>query len=182
VLALLLVAPLLGLDNFASAASIGVSSSGWRLCARVCAVFGSFALLAPLVGISVGEAFAASLGEGGRNIGGAVLILIGMRGLISVLSTPDGATSAQRSAYGLRSILLIGLSVSTDTFAAGFGLGLYGVPIVYTGLVTAAATVLMSWAGFQLGGVVGRHIRGWGDGISSAALAVIGAALLGHLI
>ena len=130
----------------------------------------------------LGERFATSIGEGGRGLGGVVLIVIGVRGLIAALATPDGTALALQRSYDLRSILVIGLTVSTDTFAAGFGLGLYGVPILAAVLVTAAATVLMSWAGFSVGRVVARRVQGWGEGISSAALILIGGALLGHLI
>jgi manganese efflux pump family protein len=182
-LALLLVAPLLGLDNFAAAATISVARSDWRTCVRVCAIFGGYALVAPLVGLLLGERFAVSIGESGRGLGGVVLIVIGLRGLIGAIAAPDEAARRTRDrSYDLRAILLIGLTVSTDTLAAGFGLGLYGVPIPWAVLVTCAATVLMSWAGFRVGGVVARRVQGWGDGISSAALALIGGALLTHLI
>jgi putative Mn2+ efflux pump MntP len=111
-----------------------------------------------------------------------LLIAIGVRGLIAAIATRDRGRDAQHPRYDLRSIDLIGLTVSTDTFAAGFGLGLYGVPIVAAVLVTAAATVLMSWAGFLLGSAVALRLGSWGDRLSSMALILIGGALLGRII
>jgi putative Mn2+ efflux pump MntP len=184
VLALLLAAPLLGLDNFAAAASISVVSSDWRTCARVCAVFGCFALIAPLIGLALGEALASSVGQSGRVVGGIVLVLIGLRGLVADLRTPRYSRAEPRPAgYGLRSIVLIGWSVSTDTLAAGFGLGLYGVNIFAAAVIIACATAIMTLAGFYIGSMLtAEHLKRYADRISSCALALIGAALIGHLI
>lgn len=182
VLALLLIAPLLGLDNLVAAASISVARSDWRTCARVCVIFGGYALVAPLIGLLLGEVFAASAGETGRVLGGVALILIGLRGLVSRLGAPHAGAQRYRSPYDLQSILLIGASVSADNLVAGFGLGLYGVPIIAAVLITAGATVGMSLLGFRLGDAVAVRLGRYKDRLSSAALALIGAALLSHLI
>ena len=181
-LALLLVAPLLGLDNFVAAASISVGRSDCRTGARVCAIFGGYALVAPLIGLLLGELFATSVGDVGRVLGGIVLILIGLRGLVTDLAAPRPDVPSRRARYDVRSILLIGASVSTDNLAAGFGLGLYGVPILAAVVITAGATVIMSLLGFRLGGLVAGRLARYADRLSAAALAVIGAALLIHLI
>jgi manganese efflux pump family protein len=180
-LALLLVSPLLGLDNFAAAASIGLSSSGWRTCVRVCVVFGAYAAVAPLLGLLLGQSMAATIGDSGRYLGGGVLIVVGLSRLISLYRSPTPARPGPAS-YTTKTLLGIGLAVSTDTLAAGFGLGLYGVPILVAVGLIAAATVLMSLVGFQLASRVGERLKTRADQVSSAALSLVGAALVTKLL
>jgi len=78
----------------------------------------------------------------------------------------------------MRSLLAIGLAVSTDTLAAGFGLGLYGVPILTAILIMATTTVLMTLVGFRLAALLGRRLDGRGDLVAGAALAAVGAGLI----
>jgi putative Mn2+ efflux pump MntP len=110
-------------------------------------------------------------------------VLLGLRGFVVDFHTRRKPPVLDRRAgYDLRSIVLIGGSVSADNLAAGFGLGLYGVPILAAVVITAAATVCMSCAGFYLGSVLGGQLNRYADRISALAFAVIGAALIGHLI
>jgi putative Mn2+ efflux pump MntP len=181
VLALLLISPLLGLDNFAAAASIGLSSPSWRTCLRVCAVFGAYAAVAPLAGLVLGESIARAIGENGRFVGGGILIALGLSGLISARRTATREQS-DTGCYTMRALLSIGLAVSTDTFVAGFGLGLYGVETFLAVGVMAVTTMLMSLGGFLLARSIGSRLKTPGDQFSSAALVLVGAALAAKLI
>jgi len=179
-LALLLVSPLLGVDNLAAAASLGLAGWSWRACLRVCAVFGGYAAVAPLVGLLLGESVAAGIGSVGRPLGGGVLVLLGLLRLVTTLrgAHPEPAGPLPT----LRSLLAIGLAVSTDTFAAGFGLGLYGVPILTAVLIISVMTVLMTLVGFRLAAFLGHRLDGRGEQVASAALALVGAGLIFGLL
>jgi hypothetical protein len=90
-------------------------------------------------------------------------------------TAPPASGTAAR--YDPRSILLIGVAVSTDTLAADLGPGLYGIPTVSAVAILAAATVSMSCIGFSLGGVnIATHLNRHADQLSSAALGLIGLA------
>ena len=180
-LALLLVSPLLGVDNLAAAASLGLAGWSWRACLRVCAVFGGYAAVAPLVGLLLGESVAAGIGSSSRFLGGGVLVVLGLLRLVTALRRAD-PEPPEPMPPTLHSLLAIGLAVSTDTFAAGFGLGLYGVPILTAILITAATTTLMTLVGFRLAALLGQRLDGRGDQVAAAALAIVGAGLMAGLL
>ena len=77
-LALLLLAAALGLDNFAAAIGIGVGGVRGATRVRVAVVFGLFEAGMPVLGLLLGHGLADSLGEVARWLGGAVLIAVGL--------------------------------------------------------------------------------------------------------
>ncbi len=81
-LALLLLAVALGLSNFAAAIGIGISGVHGRDRVRIAVVFGVFEAGMPVLGVALGQGVAAGLGHAARWLGGAVLIAIGVTGLI----------------------------------------------------------------------------------------------------
>ena len=174
--ALVLIALLLGLDNLAAAAAFGLSSPRWKTCARVCGVFTLYAAIAPSLGLIVGPALAAGIGDTSRITAGAILAFIGLARLASAIGRPPKRltpTDLTNSA-----LLTSGLGVSGDTFVAGFGLGLYGVSIGAAIGVLAVGTLVMSLIGYAVGGGLSTWFQPTqSERFSSAALAVIGVAL-----
>ena len=77
-LALLLLAAALGLDNFAAAIGIGVGGVRGATRVRVAVVFGLFEAGMPVLGLLLGHGLADSLGQVARWLGGAVLIAVGL--------------------------------------------------------------------------------------------------------
>jgi putative Mn2+ efflux pump MntP len=182
VLALLVISPLLGLDNFAVAASIGLSSPGWRTCLRTCATFGAYAIVAPLIGLFLGQSVAAAVGDIGRPLGGGVLCLVGLSRLLAASRTSNPGASVP-TVYSTSKLMTIGLAVSIDTVAAGFGLGLYGVPIVIAVATVAAGTLAMSFLGFQLAASVALRLVGARtDAFGSVVMTAVGVALAAKLL
>jgi manganese efflux pump family protein len=181
VLALLLVSPLLGLDNFAAALSIGLERGRWATGAQVCLIFGVYAALALLVGLAVGQALAMVIGRFGPTLGGILLVLMGLSRLLGTMRGDDRVTTERRR-VGVGSLLLIGLAVSTDTLVAGLGLGLYGVPLASAVAVIAGVTAAMSLAGYAIARCVSRPLGNYGGRLSSIALTLVGVALVGRLI
>jgi putative Mn2+ efflux pump MntP len=181
VLALLLVSPLLGLDNFAAALSIGLERGRWATGMQVCLIFGVYAALALLVGLAAGQALSIVIGQFGPTLGGALLMLMGLGRLIGTVRGGD-PVAAERTRVEVGRLLLIGLAVSTDTVVAGFGLGLYGVPLASAVVVIAGVTAAMSLAGFAIARFASSPLGSYGGRLSSIALTLVGVALVGRLI
>lgn len=107
-LALLLVAVSVGVDNFAAAIAIGVSGVDARTRLRVGLVFGVFEAGMPVLGLVIGAQTASLLGHMARWVGAALLVAVGGYTIIAaarekarsrrVAASPDpGADEARRS-------------------------------------------------------------------------------------
>jgi len=155
VLALLLLAVALGLDNLAAAVGFGVGatgrvSGGTRV--RIAVVFGLFEAGMPVLGLFLGHGLADSIGAAARWLGGGALIAFGR-------------------------LLLTGLVLSGDNLAAGFALGAYHVGIVLAAVVFGVVSVAMSLAGLELGARIGAAAGERSTLIASALLIVVGAVI-----
>ena len=84
--ALLLLAASVGLSNFAGAIGIGVSGTDASIRWRIGVVFGAFEAGMPVVGLAVGRQLTVSLGDATRWAGAALLIAVGIYGLVDALS------------------------------------------------------------------------------------------------
>src|ERR1019366_4854557 len=143
--ALLLVAVSVGLSNFAAAIGIGTGGVDNRTRLRVALVFGLFETGMPILGLFLGQRFAVVLGKTTHWISGALLIALGLYGLIrSVRSAGDG--DARRT----RSRLLISVfALSIDNLVIGFALGTYQVAIVTGAVVIGLVSVALSMIGLE---------------------------------
>jgi manganese efflux pump family protein len=127
VLAVLLVAFSVGLDNLGAAAAIGVSGADRRLRLRFAIVFGTFEAAMPIVGLLLGNAVAHHLGNKGALRAGSVLCLTGLFALVSAVRSSD---TERRTNYPTGRPLLLGAALSIDNLAIGFALGTYGVNVL----------------------------------------------------
>jgi manganese efflux pump family protein len=93
-LALLLVAASVGLSNFAAAVSLGVGGITTRTRLQVGLVFGAFEAGMPVIGLLIGDNVAMQLGRAGRWIGGALLIGVGLYGILGSLRARRAARSS----------------------------------------------------------------------------------------
>jgi manganese efflux pump family protein len=183
-IALLLAAAAVGLSNLAAAVGIGVAGVNARVRLRVGVVFGVFEAGMPVVGLLVGQLLAAEVGRVVRWPGAILLMLIGVLGVVRSLKArsasppPAGAPALipQRSTVRL---LASGLVLSMDNLVVGFALGTYGVGILVGALVIGAVSVVMSLAGLELGGLLGRWAGRRGDQMSGMVLILVGAAIAG---
>ncbi len=87
-LALLLLAAALGLSNFAAAVGIGVSGVSGLVRVRIAVVFGLFEAGMPVLGLALGHGVAGGLGRSAHWLGGAVLVAIGVAGLVLARRSP----------------------------------------------------------------------------------------------
>ncbi len=172
--ALLLVAASVGLSNFAAAIGIGTTGVDARTRLRVGLVFGVFETGMPVLGLLIGDHFAAGLGHAGRWIGASLLIAVGVYGLVkSIRRARIGSEPRPHPPGGIR-LLVTGLALSIDNLVIGFALGTYQVPIVTGTLVIGAVSVALSLLGLEVGARIGRHAGERGEQLGGLILISVG--------
>jgi manganese efflux pump family protein len=182
VLALLLLAAALGLDNLAAATGIGVTgvSGGTRV--RIAVVFGLFEAGMPVLGLVLGHGLADSLGQAARWLGGTVLIAFGAAGLAKAWrqrNSPERTGHQPAGHQRIGRLLLAGLVLSGDNLAAGFALGAYhtSVAVAVAAAVFGVVSVGMSLIGLELGARIGAAAGERSELIACALLIVVGAVI-----
>jgi manganese efflux pump family protein len=90
-----------------------------------------------------------------------------------------GRRGGHRPAAQTIRLLASGLVLSMDNLVVGFALGTYGVGIAIGAIVIGAISVVMSLAGLELGGLVGRWAGRRTEQMSGMILIVVGAAIAG---
>ena len=182
-LALLLLAVALGLDNLAAALGIGVGGVRGATRVRVAVVFGLFEAGMPVLGLLLGHGLADSLGLVARWLGGAVLIAFGAFGLIHARreagqeqGTPSDPGEQERP-WRIGRMLIAGLVLSGDNLAAGFALGAYHTSLVVAAAVFGVVSVVMSLVGLELGARIGAAAGERSELIACALLIVVGVVI-----
>jgi manganese efflux pump family protein len=191
VLALLIVAASLGIDNFAASVAIGVSGVDARTRLRVGVVFGLFESGMPVLGLIAGEQVATSLGSAARWVGAGLLIAVGLYTLASAArsnagSRQDRAPSAQAGSTtpttragtpSLAGLLLSGLALSVDNLVVGFALGTSHTSIIAGVIVIGVVSVALSLLGLELGASIGRWAGRRAEQLAGAMLIAVGIAI-----
>jgi putative Mn2+ efflux pump MntP len=178
VLAVLLISPFLGLDNFAVSVALALNGISRARCAIVVALFGGMAALAIATGDAVGSAWSQSLGSLAQYAGGLVLIGLGGREL---WQEHRAASPRRQFADSLASLLLLAIAVSLDSIAAGVAFGLRGDPILPTALVVGTTTAILTFAGLAFGTYVGKW-RSLPERVAPVALVGLGLAMAAGIL
>jgi putative Mn2+ efflux pump MntP len=177
--ALLVVAVALGLNNFGASVAIGVSGVSRRTRIKVAAVFGLFDFVMPTIGMLIGHGVASELGHAARWAGAGILAAAAIWGLAGALRGDDGAPRAWE---GWR-LLVSGAALSLDDLAVGFGLGAISVPIIVAVAAFGVTSALMSIIGLELGTKLGAAAGGRGEVAAGIVLiCVAGAMAAGWLL
>jgi len=179
VLAILLVAVSVGLDNFAAAIGIGLSGLDAKLRLQVAIVFGVFEGGMPIVGLLIGRSLTHLLGGHAHVIGGVILALTGLYGIVtSAIERRAGhASSPEEHRGGLGHLIVAGAALSIDNLIVGFALGTYHVSLVVAALVIAIVSVGMSLVGLELGRRLGMRVGEYGELLGGAVLMLVGVAI-----
>jgi putative Mn2+ efflux pump MntP len=189
VIALLFAAVAVGLSNLAASIGIGVTGVNARTRLQVGLIFGAFEAGMPIVGLLIGQRFAADLGQAVRWPGAVLLMLVGASGFVRSLrdsrrkATDGAASEAPDPPAGppprLARLLVSGLVLSLDNLVIGFALGTYQVGIVAGAILIGAVSVAMSLVGLELGGLLGRWVGRRSEQMSGLILILVGAAIAG---
>jgi putative Mn2+ efflux pump MntP len=179
VLALLLVAVALGLDNFAAAIGIGLAGIDSRTRLRVGIVFGVFEAGMPIAGLALGRGLAGTLGHTAHWIGAALLIATGAYSLIQARRArpAEGPPPSQH----IGGLAITGLALSIDNLAVGFALGTYHLRLAVSAAVIGTTSVAMSLTGLELGARIGTRTGRYGEFLGGAILILVGAAIAAGL-
>jgi putative Mn2+ efflux pump MntP len=167
----------LGLDSFAVAAAIGAAgpvTARQRL--RISVIFAAFEGGMPLIGLGLGAALARGTGRIADYLAGAAVIGVGAWML---LGRDDDEDKAGRlvSTRGL-ALVLLGLSVSLDELAIGFGIGLVRLPAGWVIAAIAVQALIAAQVGLAAGARIGERWREHAERIAGVALILLGAYLI----
>jgi manganese efflux pump family protein len=174
-LALLLVAAALGLDNFAACLAFGVTGVDARTRLRVGLVFGACEAGMPVAGLVIGEQLAGTIGAAGRWTAAALLIASGAYGLVTSLR--GGSAGIGASAARPRRLILIGLALSLDNLVVGFALGTYHFSIIASALIIGLVSVSLALIGLELGARIGNWAGERGEQLAGVLLILVGIAI-----
>ena len=166
--ALLVVAVALGLNNFGAAIAIGVGGVDRRTELKVATVFGLCDVVMPAAGMLIGTGLAGPLGSAAHWSGAGILFVTAVWGLIEVLRGDD---DAPRIWHGWR-LLVSGAALSLDDLAVGLALGTVRFPIVLAVTAFGLMSFVMSIIGLQLGAKLGTVTGERGELV--AAIMLIG--------
>jgi putative Mn2+ efflux pump MntP len=180
---LVLLAIGLAADAFAVAIGQGAAARAriWQTALVVGLAFGVAQAVAPLLGWSLGIAFAGLIEAWDHWIAFGLLALIGAKMIQEGNRTgPPGETNdpgKQRAATGWT---LLGLAVATsiDAAAAGVTLPTLGAPILLSIAVIGLVTFALSFAGVWIGRTGTRALGSNAEIIGGLILIVIGAKVL----
>jgi putative Mn2+ efflux pump MntP len=177
--ALLVVAVALGLNNFGAAIAIGVSGVDRRTEIKVATVFGLCDVVMPATGMLIGTGLAGPLGAAARWAGAGILFATAVWGLIEALRGGDDAPQAW---HGWR-LLVSGAALSLDDLAVGLALGTVRYSIVLAVTLFGLMSFVMSIIGLKLGGKLGTATGEHGEVVGAIVLVgIAGAMAMGWLL
>jgi putative Mn2+ efflux pump MntP len=164
----------LGLDSFAVAAAVGAAGAlPVRVRWRITALFVVFEAGMPLVGLALGAPLAGAIGPVANYVAAAAVVAIG---LWMLLHDEDEKAERLVSARGV-AMLWLGLSISLDELAIGFGLGLAHLPLVPVIVGIAAQALIAAQVGLWLGARVAERFREAAERLAGVVLVVMGIVL-----
>jgi len=172
-LALLVVALALGLNNFGAAIAIGVSGVNRRTGIKVATVFGLCDVVMPAAGMLIGTGLAGPLGSAARWAGAGILFVTAVWGLIEALR---GEGDAPRIWHGWR-LLVSGAALSLDDLAVGLALGTVRFPIVVAVTAFGVMSFVMSVTGLELGAKLGKAAGEHGEVAGGIVLIGVSVAM-----
>lgn len=152
VTSLIFMAFALGMDVFSLSLGMGMQHYRLKRIAIIGIVFGLYHLILPFLGIMIGKLISAQLTELASLVGGLLMIGIGLHMFFSVFSR--GMRTIIRP-YGI-GLLILGLSVSVDSFSVGLSLGISGVKTALTLMLFGVVSMTLTWTGM----IIGRKVRG----------------------
>ncbi|HZU71282.1 MAG TPA: manganese efflux pump [Acidimicrobiales bacterium] len=175
---LLLVGLSVGLSNFAGAIGIGLGGVTAAVRIRVAVLFGLFEAGMPVLGLLIGHRTASLLGaDGGRYLGGALLVLTGLWALVAARRS-GGAPAAGTN----RRLVVTAAALSIDNLVVGFALGTLHVNLAVAAAVIAGVSVVLSLAGLELGHRLGKVVERYSEEVGGLVLVGVGVAVASGLM
>ncbi len=178
---LILVALLvpLSLDNFVLSAALGLAGLPANQRLRTSLTLAAFEAGMPVIGVLIGQGAGNFLG---RFAGYTAAAVIGLAGLIALWPGKDEDKERQRlkllaHARGL-AIIDLGVSISIDELAIGFGLGLLHVPLILAIGFLAVQTFAASQFGLWAGGRLNETLQEGAERLAGVILVIVAIVLI----
>jgi manganese efflux pump family protein len=180
-LALLLVAGSLGLNNLAASIAIGLSGVDRATRTRTALAFGVFEAGMPVVGLLIGRQLSHALGGAANTVGGLLLIAVGAQVTISAARSPRDSPRPVES-QRMTHLFVLAAALSIDNLVVGFALGAYRAPLALSVAIIAVVSVGLSLLGLELGARLGERVEHRSELLSGIVLIAVGLAILVNLL
>jgi putative Mn2+ efflux pump MntP len=167
----------LGLDTFALSAALGIAglSSSERL--RASLILTAFETVMPLVGFLIGSGISTVVGKSSDYAASGVLVAVG---LFVLWPREEEKDELERVLLLQRArgaaIIGLGLGISLDELAIGFGGGLLRLPLLLLAVLIGAQAFAAAQFGVRVGSKLGQVARECAQLI--AGLLLIGSGVL----
>ena len=179
-LALLLVAGSLGLNNLAASIAIGLSGVDRATRTRTALAFGLFEAGMPVIGLLAGRQLSHALGGAADTVGGLLLMAVGAQVTISAVRSPNDRRPVQPQ--HMANLLVLAAALSIDNLVVGFALGAYRAPLALSVAIIAVVSVGLSLLGLELGARLGARVEHRSELLSGIVLIAVGLAILTGLL
>jgi putative Mn2+ efflux pump MntP len=168
----------LAIDTFVLGTALGAAGIAKRDRLRTSLILTAFEAGMPVIGFLGGAAIGAGVGGWANYLAAAVLAVIG----ILMLRPGDGEEDDEQKLRLLEtargwSVVVLGVGISVDELAVGFGVGLLRLPLVLLIVLIALQAFLAAQLGMRLGSRVAENAR-HAAGRVAGLLLVLAAALL----
>lgn len=166
----------LGLDTFALSAALGAAGLPPRERLRAALVLTGFEAVMPVVGFLVGSGVGTLAGSFSDYAASAALAGVG-----AFMLWPRGESEEAERVMVLQrargaAIVGLGLGISLDELAIGFGGGLLRLPLLLLALLIGAQAFLAAQVGMRVGSQLGDGAREWAE--RAAGILLIGAGVI----
>jgi manganese efflux pump family protein len=163
----------LGLDVLSVSTALGaLGLIGWARW-RVSLVLASCQVGAMLAGLLLGAELAEAIGEPAGYVGAGVFIVLGVYLLLDQ-DTSEVERVRKRMSENVLGLIGLGVSISPDELAAGFGLGLAQIAVAAGCVAIAVQGVVASQLGLFLGARLGERFREAAGRLTAIGLLLIG--------
>jgi putative Mn2+ efflux pump MntP len=163
----------LGLDVLSVSTALGtLGLRGWARW-RVSAVLAGCQVGAMFTGLVLGSELAETIGEPAGYVGAGVFVVLGGYLLLD-RDAREAERVRKRISENVFGLIGLGISISPDELAAGFGLGLAHISVAAGFVAIALQGLLASQIGLFLGARVGDRFRE-----AAGRLAAVGLILIG---
>ena len=155
---LLALAAALGTDAFSLCVGVGLAGVNRRQIILISAVILVFHIFMPLAGWYAGGTGRELIDRAAAVLGSALLIYLGVRMILGSLKNDHGLESPLNG-FSLKSLVLLGASVSMDALSVGFTLGTQQVNLLLAAGVIGLVAGLMTACGLVFWEVPGYPCR-----------------------
>jgi putative Mn2+ efflux pump MntP len=151
---------------------------------RVTALFTAFEMGMPLVGVFVGQALGAALGQIAEYAAIALLAGLGVYLLWPGNEEKEEEEERLERLARTRGVAAVGLglSISLDELAIGFTLGLLHQPLVLVVILVGLQALIVSQLGLRLGRRVGERVREGAEHVAGGILLALAVVVLVEVI